>query len=89
MHRMRNKGMLAMLALLTLALAATTASAGPDSSREYIVLYSEGVSADEGREAVEAAGGTVVDTNTAIGVATVRSDEQDFAANAAAVATRL
>jgi lantibiotic leader peptide-processing serine protease len=88
MHRMRNKGMLAMLALLTLALAATTAattaSAGPDSTREYVVLYSEGVSADAGREAVEAAGGTVVDANTAIGVATVRSDEADFAAQAAA-----
>jgi lantibiotic leader peptide-processing serine protease len=88
MHRMRNKGMLAMLALLTLALAATTAattaSAGPDASREYIVLYGEGVSAAEGQAAVEAAGGTVADVNTAIGVATVRSDESDFAANAAA-----
>jgi lantibiotic leader peptide-processing serine protease len=84
MHRMRKKGMLAMLALLTLALAATTATAGDNGFREYVVVYDESVSASEGRAAVDAAGGTVVDENAAIGVATVRSDDGDFAAKAAA-----
>jgi subtilisin family serine protease len=85
MHRMRKKPIIAMLALLTAALAAVTATAGAGDgkAREYVVVYEQGVSAAEGRQAVEAAGGTIVSDNAAIGVATVRSDERDFAASAA------
>ena len=57
-----------------------TAGAGDVKAREYVVVYEQGASAAEGREAVEAAGGTVVDENAAIGVATVRSNARDFAA---------
>jgi subtilisin family serine protease len=85
MHRMRKKPIIAMLALLTAALAAVTATAGAGDgkAREYVVVYEQGVSAAEGRQAVEAAGGTIVSDNAAIGVATVRSDDRSFAANAA------
>jgi subtilisin family serine protease len=82
MHRMRKKGMFGMLALLTLALAAATATADNGQVREYVVVYDQGVSAAEGRKAVEAAGGTVVSDNAAIGVATVRSSKNDFVARA-------
>ena len=86
MQRMRNKGSLWLLGLLTVALGAITASAGAgdDKAREYVVVYEQGVSASEARQAVEAAGGSIVSENAAIGVATVQSDEADFAANAAA-----
>ena len=72
MHRMRKKGRLGVLALLTLALAAATATAGPDATREYVVVYEQGADAAAARAAVERAGGEIVDENTAVGVATVR-----------------
>jgi lantibiotic leader peptide-processing serine protease len=84
MHRMRKKGMFAMLALLTLALAATTATAGPDATREYVVVYEQGADAAAARAAVERAGGQVVDENLDVGVATVQTREADFAAEARA-----
>jgi subtilisin family serine protease len=85
MDRMRKKTGLGLLALLTLALATVTATAGAGDgkARDYVVVYEHGVSAADGREAVKAAGGTIVSDNAAIGVATVRSDERDFAARAA------
>jgi subtilisin family serine protease len=84
MRSMRKRGGLGLLAVATLALAATTATAGDGKAREFVVVYAPGVSAADGREAVEAAGGTVVSDNAAIGVATVTSDEAGFAADAAA-----
>jgi subtilisin family serine protease len=85
MYRMRTKAGLGLVALLTVALAfvTSTAGAGDGKAREYVVVYDQGVSAAEGRQAVEAAGGTIVSENAAIGVATVRSDQRDFAADAA------
>jgi len=82
MHRMRKKGMLGMLALLTLSLAAITATAGAGAKREYVVVYERGVDAADGRAAVERAGGEVVKENRAVGVVTVRSTAEDFAARA-------
>jgi len=85
MHRIPKKAGLGLLALLTVALATLTATAGAGDgkAREYVVVYEQGVSAAQGRQAVEAAGGTIVSDNAAIGVATVRSDDGNFAANAA------
>jgi subtilisin family serine protease len=85
MHRMRKTAGLGLLALLTVALATVTATAGAGDgkSREFVVVYEQGVSGADGRAAVKAAGGTVVSENAAIGVATVRSDDRDFAAAAA------
>jgi lantibiotic leader peptide-processing serine protease len=60
---------------------AQTADAGGEA-KEYVVLYERGVSAAQGREAVEDAGGRIVRVNTKIGLATVRSSEKDFAQEA-------
>jgi subtilisin family serine protease len=59
-----------------------SSSAGSEP-REYVVLYERGVSAAQGREAVEDAGGRIVTVNTKVGVATVRSSNKDFTAEAA------
>ena len=74
MRRMRKKGGLGLLALLTLALAAIVGDApARGATREYVVVYEHGADAAEARAAVERAGGKVVDENPAVGVATVRS----------------
>jgi len=59
---------------------ALPAHAGPTKPRqvteqttEYVVLYKEGVPAERARAAVQAAGGTILRENTAVGVATVRA----------------
>ena len=45
------------------------------SEDEFLVLYDEGASRGDAREAVEAAGGRIVEENTAVGLATVRAGE--------------
>jgi subtilisin family serine protease len=51
--------------------------------REYVVRYEDGATAAEGRAAVRAAGGRVVDELTAIGVARVVSRNRTFLRDAA------
>lgn len=46
--------------------------------QEYVVLYEEGASPETARAAVRAAGGRVVEENTALGVATVRTADPGF-----------
>jgi subtilisin family serine protease len=76
---------LALTALVaTPAGAATSAESGVTGEQQYVVLFAEGASAEATRAAVEAAGGTIITENTAIGVATVVTTEADFAAEAAA-----
>ena len=58
------------------AKAGDDATAGERGS--YLVLYADGASNASGRAAVEAAGGTVVDENSTIGMAEVTSDNPDF-----------
>ncbi len=60
-----------------------SAGAG-DQARDYVVLYEQGASAAQAREAIEDAGGRVVSENRAIGLATVRSSEAGFAREAEA-----
>ena len=60
------------------------APADDQPARDYVVLYEQSASDSSARDAVEAAGGTVVDENAKIGVATVRSSEPDFKDRAAA-----
>lgn len=57
------------------ALPATAQTAQPD---EYVVLYADGASLDAARQAVQIAGATVVDENTDVGVATVRTTNPAF-----------
>ena len=65
-------------------LAAVPASAGSDGTvREYVVLYEDGASAKEARNAIAELGGTVVEEISAIGLAKVRTDNPDFAADVA------
>ena len=59
-----------------------TSSSETAPSREYVVLYERGVSAAQGRDAVEDAGGRIIDANSKIGVATVRWSNRDFAREA-------
>jgi subtilisin family serine protease len=62
------------------------AQAGPATTRqqqkstEFVVLYDQGASLGAAHAAISAAGGAIVRENTAVGVATVRSTRNDFAA---------
>ncbi|MFF2272808.1 S8 family serine peptidase [Agromyces sp. NPDC058136] len=86
MLKMRSIAAASVFALGLTALAAAPAGAATaDDDREYVVLFAEGVSSADARAAVEAAGGTVVAENEAVGVATVTAGS-GFAAAADAQA---
>jgi subtilisin family serine protease len=68
--------------LAAAAFAVIQSSSAGSQPREYVVLYKHGVSAAQGRHAVEAAGGRILNANSRIGVATVRSSDRHFVANA-------
>ena len=72
----------AMLACGMLGVAAA-ADGASDGTRQYVVLYEEGASATAAQAAIEDAGGKIVDENTAIGVATVRTSDASFASDVA------
>ena len=82
----------ALIAALAVALvgsvpSATASSARPGGPlREYIVLYEAGSSFAEGRSAVEAAGGRVVEEIASIGVARVTTRNAGFVLDATAEA---
>jgi lantibiotic leader peptide-processing serine protease len=77
---MRKPVIAAVLAATVFAVIQASSSAS--APREYVVLYERGASAAQGREAVEDAGGRIIDANSKIGVATVRSSNRDFAREA-------
>jgi subtilisin family serine protease len=85
----RRTALIAACAVVTTALA-IPAYAGANQARstatgqvkEYVVLYKEGVSPDQAHAAVKSAGGTIVKENTDVGVATVRSTNGGFMADA-------
>jgi subtilisin family serine protease len=82
----RRALVLAACAVVTAALAAP-AQAGSSSNTqgkttEYVVLYKDGVSLEKAHSAVAAAGGTIVQENIAIGLATVRSASTAFLTDA-------
>ncbi|WP_131735860.1 S8 family peptidase [Actinomadura roseirufa] len=85
---MRRALISAACAVVTTTALAFPASAAPTQPRtqgeasEYVVLYREGVSLGKARAAVKAAGGRVVHENTDVGVATVRSENPKFTADA-------
>lgn len=56
---------------------ATMSIPAPAITGEYVVLYAAGVPIAEARAAIEAAGGTVIHENSAVGVATARTTRQD------------
>src|SRR4051812_10379444 len=69
--------------LAAIAFAVIQSSSSGAAAQEYVVLYDRGVSAAQGADAVQDAGGRVVTVNRKIGVATVRSTNEDFIADAA------
>lgn len=80
---MKRVAVIAAAVLITAALAppaqaALEASDGPPS--EYVVLYTEGADAQASRQAIEAAGGSLLKENTAVGVATISTTNTGFAA---------
>jgi hypothetical protein len=70
---------LSLLALL-IGLTPAALAAQDNPAAEYVVLYAEGVSAGDARQAIAAAGGAVVKENLAVGLATVTSANPDFLA---------
>jgi subtilisin family serine protease len=64
--------------------AAGTGTATGGQERQFVVLYAQGGSAQAAHAAIAAAGGTVLDENTAIGVATVTTKSEAFQAAARA-----
>lgn len=87
MRVMRSIATTAVFALAVTGLAAGSAiaaSAAPnEGEQQYVVLFAEGTSSAEAQAAVEAAGGTILSENTAIGVATVVTTDAEFAEQAA------
>ncbi len=77
------RGPLMAAALAAAAFGVANSATADDAAREYIVVYEQGVSAAQGRAAVEDAGATIVRENAEIGVVTVSTTERDFAARAA------
>jgi subtilisin family serine protease len=78
-----------VIAALAAALAGAIPAAGLTDATEgvagsFIVLFDEGTSTEQGVAAVEAAGGQVVAVNEAVGLATVVSENADFAAEVTA-----
>ncbi len=79
----KRVAVIAAAVLITAALAppaqaALDVSDGPPS--EYVVLYKDGADARAARQAIEAAGGSLLKENTAVGVATISTTNTGFAA---------
>jgi len=74
-------GATAALALSVAAAPAGVAASVPQDAAEteYVVLYKEGVNAADAQRAITEAGGTIVKENTAVGLATVRTANAEFA----------
>ncbi len=88
MRVMRSIATTAVFALAVTGLAAGSAfaaSASPNDGgeQEYVVLFAEGTSSADAQAAVEAAGGTIVNENAEVGVATVVTSDAAFADHAA------
>ncbi len=80
---MRRLIVSAAVAILVLGVVAPVSGADPKARPiEYIVLYRDPAALAASRAAIKAAGGTIVRENTRIGVATVRSANANFTANA-------
>ena len=85
MHRLIVGGLVALLAG---ALLIPAASSGPTQAtpRKYVVLYESDASLAAAHAAIAAAGGTIIEENRAVGLASVRSANADFVADASAQA---
>jgi hypothetical protein len=81
---MRKLSFAVAIGVLALIVPLTAGAARRDGKiRTYEVLYAKGASSDNARAAIKKAGGRVTRENRAIGVATVRSKNADFATEVA------
>ncbi|MCG5220090.1 S8 family serine peptidase [Streptosporangium soli] len=76
MKRTMVIGAAAVLALTTVVTPAQAQRVSQET--EYVVLYKEGADAAQAKQAIQAAGGTVVKENTAVGLATISTTNADF-----------
>ncbi len=82
--RMLRKPLLAGALAAAAFGAVQSAPADDQPAREYVVVYESDAAKAAARDAVADAGGSIVKENAAIGVATVRSSDADFARKATA-----
>jgi lantibiotic leader peptide-processing serine protease len=75
---MKKVGIWLAFMVLLIGVMPAAAASQPGDEREFVVLYTEGVSLDAARAAVAAAGGKIVKENTAVGLATVRTNNPNF-----------
>ncbi|GAA3213850.1 S8 family peptidase [Actinocorallia longicatena] len=68
------------IAAVAAALLTVPAEAAPTQAKEYVVLYAEGANLGTARDAVKAAGGTILSENGKLGVATVKTTDARFLA---------
>jgi subtilisin family serine protease len=66
------------VAAVTAALMQAPAQAAPVQEQEFVVLYTTGASLSDAHAAVKAAGGTILNENTEVGAATVRTTDGAF-----------
>jgi subtilisin family serine protease len=83
--RRRSSIVLAVAAVVGLV-GAADAPAAERKARHYVVVYAPDAAGAAARKAIRAAGGRMVKENRAVGVATVRSADAEFAAEAVAAA---
>lgn len=83
---MRKLFVLLVASLVASALLIPAATSGPQqvAVQEYVVLYESGASLAAARAAVKRIGGKIVRENRAIGLATVRTSNNDFVTDAVA-----
>src|SRR5690349_13935893 len=72
--------------LAFLATVPVSASAAPTVARDYTVVAADGVSAADAAAAIQAAGGTIVSRNDAVGVYRVSAVDAAFESRATATA---
>jgi subtilisin family serine protease len=82
MRALRKPFMAAAIAAAAFGIV-QAAPADDQAPREYVVVYEQGMSDADARAAVADAGGEIIDENSAVGVATVRSAAADFKERAA------
>jgi lantibiotic leader peptide-processing serine protease len=72
-----------IVGLVPVSVQASTPAQGPllqgGSEQEFVVVYAEGVSPEAAHAAITAAGGRIVKENDRVGVATVRTNNPNFA----------
>jgi lantibiotic leader peptide-processing serine protease len=76
--RIKLLALASIAACAVLAAATGTFAGSTGKAQTFVVVYDRGASAADARAAIERAGGSVIQEDTQIGYATVRSSKEDF-----------